>query len=98
MVTRKRIILEFVLFAAAIYAGYLAFMVLQGVILTQRFMTNPEITRQYEHAQTLQTQVSFGIMEQNSVWAVVTTIGGLILAGVLYGCIRWFCTRRRKQS
>ncbi|WP_242615143.1 hypothetical protein [Paenibacillus solani] len=96
--TRKRIVLESVLFAAAIYAGCMAFMVVQGMILTQRYVPNLEITSQYEHAQTLQSQVNFGIMEQNSGWAVVTTIGGLILAGGLYGYIRWFFTRRRKQT
>lgn len=96
--TRKRIVIESILFAAAIYAGYLAFMVLKGMILTQRFMTNPEITRQYEQAQTLQSQVNFGLMEQNSVWAVLTTIGGLVLAGGLYGCIRWFYTKQGRHA
>lgn len=96
--TRKRIIIESILFAAVIYAGYLAFMVVQGMILTQRFMADPEITRQYEQTQALQSQVSFGIMNQNSVWSVVITIGGLIVAGGLYGCVRWFCTRQRRQT
>ncbi|MGG3279836.1 hypothetical protein [Paenibacillus solani] len=96
--TRKRIVIESILFAAAIYAGYLALMVVQGMILTQRYVPNLEMTRHYEQTQTLQSQVTFGIMEQKSVWAVATTIGGLIVAGGLYGCIRWFCTRQRRQT
>lgn len=96
--TRKRIVMESILFAAAIYAGYLVFMVLQGMILSQRYVSNAEMARQYEQNQTLQSQVNFGIIEQNSFWAVVTTIGGLILAGGIYGCVRWFCTGQRRQT
>lgn len=36
MMTRKRLAMESVLFAAAIYIGYFAFMMLQGMVLTKR--------------------------------------------------------------
>ncbi|MFB4329220.1 hypothetical protein [Paenibacillus sp. CR_12] len=35
MITRKRLAMESVLFAAAIYIGYFAFMMLQGMVLTR---------------------------------------------------------------
>jgi len=93
--TRKRIVIESILFAVVIYAGYMAFMVVQGMILTQRYVSSLEMTRQYEQTQMLQSQVKFGLMGQNSIWTVVITIGGLIVAGSVYGCIRWFGTKRK---
>lgn len=97
MMTRKRLAMESVLFAAAIYIGYFAFMMLQGMVLTQRHAQDLDLTRQYERVETLQTQVTFGMVERSSGWQTAA-IGGFVLLGGLYGYIRWQWTKRRSQS
>ena len=94
--TRKRLAMESVLFAAAIYIGYLAFMVLQGMVLTKRHEQDQDLTKQYERMETLQTEVTFGMME-GSGWQTAAAIGGFVLLGGLYGYIRWQWTKRRSQ-
>ncbi|MEC0201998.1 hypothetical protein P4H39_05090 [Paenibacillus lautus] len=93
--TRKRVVMESVLFAAAIYIGYFVFMMLQGMVLTQRHVRDLDLTRHYERVETLQTQVAFGMIERNSEWFTVAAIGGFILLGSLYGSIRWMLAKRR---
>ncbi|ETT34382.1 hypothetical protein [Paenibacillus sp. FSL R5-808] len=95
MITRKRIMLESVLFAAAIYGGYLLFMVLQGMIQTQRYVPNPDEIRGYEQAEYLQTEVAFGMIERNSEWLAVTAVGEFILLCGLYGSIRYIWAKWR---
>ncbi|GIO96189.1 hypothetical protein J14TS5_12750 [Paenibacillus lautus] len=95
---RKRIVMESVLFAAAIYIGYFVFMILQSLVLTQRQVRNLDLTRQYERAESLHAQVAFGMIERNSEWLTVAAIGGFILLGSLYGCVRWMLAKRRPQS
>ncbi|WP_098747253.1 hypothetical protein [Paenibacillus sp. EZ-K15] len=96
--TRKRVVMESVLFASAIYIGYFVFMILQGMVLTQRHVRDLDLTRQYERAESLQAQVTFGMIERNSEWLTVAAIGGFILLGSLYGCVRWMLAKRRPQS
>ncbi|MGG4091095.1 MULTISPECIES: hypothetical protein [Paenibacillus] len=95
--TRKRVVMESVLFAAAIYIGYFVFMILQGLVLTQRHVRDLDLTRQYERAESLQAQVAFGMIERNSEWLTVAAIGGFIVLGGLYGCVRWMLAKRRPQ-
>ncbi|MBT2763132.1 hypothetical protein [Paenibacillus sp. ISL-20] len=95
--TRKRVVMESVLFAAAIYIGYFVFMILQGLVLTQRHVRELDLTRQYERAESLQAQVTFGMIERNSEWLTVAAIGGFIVLGGLYGCVRWMLAKRRLQ-
>ncbi|WP_339266367.1 hypothetical protein MKY48_22415 [Paenibacillus sp. FSL W8-0187] len=95
--TRKRVVMESVLFAAAIYIGYFVFMILQGLVLTQRHVRDLDLTRQYERAESLQAQVTFGMIERNSEWLTVAAIGGFIVLGGLYGCVRWMLAKRRPQ-
>lgn len=96
--TRKRVVMESVLFASAIYVGYFVFMILQGMVLTQRHVRDLDLTRQYERAESLQAQVAFGMIERNSEWFTVGAIGGFILLGSLYGCVRWILAKRRPQA
>ncbi|WP_246059785.1 hypothetical protein [Paenibacillus lautus] len=96
--TRKRVVMESVLFAAAIYIGYFVFMMLQGMVLTQRHVRDLDLTRQYEQAESLQAQVAFGVIERNSEWFTVAAMGGFILLGSLYGSVRWMLAKRRRQS
>ncbi|QOT11256.1 hypothetical protein JNUCC32_04295 [Paenibacillus sp. JNUCC32] len=98
MMTRKRLAMESVLFAAAIYIGYFAFMMLQGMVLTKRHAQDLDLAKQYERMETLQPQVTFGMMERSSGWQTAAAIGGFVLLGGLYGCIRWQWTKRRSQS
>lgn len=98
MLTRKRLAMESVLFAVAIYIGYFAFMMLQGMVLTQRHAQDLDLAKQYERMETLQTQVTFGMMERSSGWQTAAAIGGFVLLGGLYGYIRWQWTKRRLQS
>jgi hypothetical protein len=93
--TRKRVEMESVLFAAAIYIGYFVFMMLQGMVLTQRYVRDLDLSRQYEQTQSLQAQVAFGVIERNSEWFTVAAMGGFILLGSLYGSIRWMLAKRR---
>ncbi|MGG3507535.1 hypothetical protein ABES58_18890 [Paenibacillus lautus] len=95
--TRKRLVMESMLFAAAIYIGYFVFMILQGLVLTQRHVRDLDLTRQYERAESLQAQVTFGMIEWNSEWFTMAAIGGFILLGSLYGCVRWMLAKRRPQ-
>ncbi|MCV4232295.1 hypothetical protein OHJ21_14015 [Virgibacillus sp. LDC1] len=96
--TRKRVVMESVLFAAAIYVGYFVFMMLQGMVLTQRHVRNIDLALQYEQAESLQAQVAFGMIERNSEWFTVAVMGGFIVLGSLYGSIRWMLAKRRPQS
>lgn len=96
--TRIRVVMESVLFAAAIYIGYFVFMVLQGMVLTQRYVRDLDLTRQYEQSESLQTQVAFGVIERTSEWFIIAAIGGFILLGSLYGSVRWMLAKRRPQS
>ncbi|WFB56656.1 hypothetical protein [Paenibacillus sp. BR1-192] len=98
MMTRKRLAMESVLFAAAIYIGYFAFMMLQGMVLTKRHAQDLDLAKQYERMETLQPQVTFGMMERSSGWQTAAAIGGFVLLGGLYGYIRWQWTKRRSQS
>ncbi|MGG3306490.1 hypothetical protein ABER23_03570 [Paenibacillus lautus] len=95
--TRKRVVMESVLFAAAIYIGYFVFMIFQGLVLTQRHVRDLDLTKQYERAESLQSQVAFGMIERNSEWLTVAAIGGFIVLGGLYGCVRWMLAKRRPQ-
>ncbi|MGC6586318.1 hypothetical protein ACPV3A_15295 [Paenibacillus sp. Dod16] len=96
--TRKRVVMESVLFAAAIYIGYFVFMMLQGMVLTQRYVRDLDLSRQYEQTESLPAQAAFGMIERNSEWFTVAAIGGFIVLSGLYGSVRWLLAKRRPQS
>lgn len=86
------------LFAAAIYIGYFVFMILQGMVLTQRYVRDLDLSRQYEQTESLPAQAAFGMIGRNSEWFTVAAIGGVIVLGCIYGSVRWLLAKRRAQS
>lgn len=94
--SRKRMIIESVLFAAVIYGGYFMFMVLQGMIQTQRHV--PNLEQAYEQVEYLQTEAAFGMIERDSEWLGSAAVGGFIMLCGLYGSIRYIWAKRRSRS
>ena len=64
-------------------------MMSQGMVLTQRYVRDLDLSRQYEQTEFLPAQATFGMIERNSEWFTVVAIGGFIVLGRLYGSVRW---------
>lgn len=73
-------------------------MMLQGMVLTQRYVRDLDLSRQYEQAESLPAQAAFGMIERNSEWFTVAAIGGFIVLSGLYGSVRWMLAKRRPLS
>lgn len=87
--SKKRIVIESVVFSTVICFGYILFMVIQGYILTKNYV--PDVSS-YNNVEYLQQKVSFGVI--NRAGGLIYYAGGFILIAVIYGTIRWRLKRK----
>lgn len=83
--SKKRIVIESVLFSSVICFGYILFQVMSGYILTKKYV--PDVISSYNNVEHLQQKVAFGVINTGGGW--IYGIGGFILLAVIYGTIRW---------
>ncbi|WP_208920179.1 hypothetical protein [Paenibacillus uliginis] len=88
--SKKRIVIESVVFSTVICFGYILFMVIQGYILTKNDV--PDIINSYNNVEYLQQKVAFGVINRGGGW--IYAIGAFILLALTYGTIRWRLKRK----
>ncbi|MFB6362642.1 hypothetical protein ACFCP7_01095 [Paenibacillus elgii] len=85
------------LFAAAVHILYVIVQVISGMLLTMWHV--PKIVDAYSSKQVLESQVSFGVMTNSSVWLYVLTFAGsaALYAFVLQPLLRRWANRRNRS-
>ncbi|WP_028563913.1 hypothetical protein [Paenibacillus pinihumi] len=92
--SRIRLIVESLLFAAAVTAVVIGWQVVRGMLTT--VYETPDILNQYASVDYLEHKTSFGVIYESSIWYV---IGGFLLIAALYAAIRLaWNSRKRKRS
>lgn len=90
--SKKRILLESIVFGMLIFFTYILFTVIQGQILTANLA--PDVINNYAQQENLPSKIPFGVTERFNTWIYVS---GYVLLSVLYGTIRWILTTIRKS-
>lgn len=90
--SKKRLVLESIVFGMLIFFAYILFTVIQGQILTANFV--PDVINNYAQQENLPSKIRFGVTERLNTWIYVS---GCVLLSVLYGTIRWVLTTSRKS-
>lgn len=90
--SKKRLVLESIVFSTLICFACILFMVIQGQMLTVNYV--PDIINNYNQVENLPSKVGFGDFERFDTWIYVS---GFVSLGVLYGTIRWILRTNSKS-
>jgi len=84
-----RYVIEGLLFGLIVYAGYIGWAILSGLMLTRNYV--PDIAARYESVEELEHKVSFGVIFEPH-W--LTLAGSFVLLIALYYVVRAWAAKR----